>query len=133
MCPVKLLLPANVVCEGYVFTPVCDSVNWGVVSTQGVSGIHPPLDRHLPHPGQTPPGQTTPLGRHPPGQTSPLGRHPLGRQSPRQIPPRQTPPSRHPPGRHPLGRHPPGRHASGTRYTPGTKYTPLGLSTHPRD
>ena len=24
-----LLLPANVVCEGYVFTPVCDSVNGG--------------------------------------------------------------------------------------------------------
>ena len=25
-----LLPPANVVCEGYVFTPVCDSVNRGV-------------------------------------------------------------------------------------------------------
>ena len=24
-----LLPPANVVCEGYVFTPVCDSVNRG--------------------------------------------------------------------------------------------------------
>ena len=26
---VQLLPPANVVCEGYVFTPVCDSVNRG--------------------------------------------------------------------------------------------------------
>ena len=25
----SFLLPANVVCEGYVFTPVCDSVNRG--------------------------------------------------------------------------------------------------------
>ena len=26
---ITFLLPANVVCEGYVFTPVCDSVNRG--------------------------------------------------------------------------------------------------------
>ena len=26
---IALLPPANVVCEGYVFTPVCDSVNRG--------------------------------------------------------------------------------------------------------
>ena len=29
MTDVQLLPPANVVCEGYVFTPVCDSVNRG--------------------------------------------------------------------------------------------------------
>ena len=31
------LLPANVVCEGYVFTPVCDSVNRGVYVTGGTA------------------------------------------------------------------------------------------------
>ena len=29
VAPCEFLPPANVVCEGYVFTPVCDSVNRG--------------------------------------------------------------------------------------------------------
>ena len=37
-------------CEGYVFTPVCDSVNWGV-SAQVYAGIYTPRTK----------------GRHPPG------------------------------------------------------------------
>ena len=35
----QLLPPANVVCEGYVFTPVCDSVNRGG-GMRGCSGGH---------------------------------------------------------------------------------------------
>ena len=47
----KFLPPANEVCEGYVFTPVCHSVH---------GGVHPPR--------QTPPGQTSPpTGQTPPG------------------------------------------------------------------
>ena len=33
-----LLPPSNVVCEGYVFTPVCDSVNRGGGGVRGCSG-----------------------------------------------------------------------------------------------
>ena len=42
----QLLSPANVVCEGYVFTPVCDSVNragvrgWGACMAGGMAGGH---------------------------------------------------------------------------------------------
>ena len=76
MCPVKLLLPANVVCEGYVFTPVCDSVNWG--------GVYPGGVWDTPSSGQTPPPSwaDTPWADNPPGQTPPWA----------DIPPRQTPP-----------------------------------------
>ena len=35
------LPPANVVCEGYVFTPVCDSVNrGGMCGCSGRGGVH---------------------------------------------------------------------------------------------
>ena len=39
---VPLLPPANVVCEGYVFTPVCDSVNRGRGGMRGClgGGVH---------------------------------------------------------------------------------------------
>ena len=56
-----LLLPANEVCEGYVFTSVC-------LSTGGVCPIAfwdtPPRKT----PGQAPPRAGTPLGRIPPGR-----------------------------------------------------------------
>ena len=81
-----LLLPAaNVVCKGYVFTPVCYSVHRGDVC------LSPCWD--------TPPWADSPWADTSPGQTPP-GRHLSGRHpTPRQTPPRQTPP-----GRHPLGR-----------------------------
>ena len=64
----RLLLPTNVVCEGYVFTGVCLST-WGEYLTRYT-------------PGQTPPRQTPP------------GRHPLGQTPPRQTPPwADTPPA----------------------------------------
>ena len=65
--PNIFLPPANVVCEGYVFTPVCDSVNGGVylvpevylvlgvylVQGQGVPGpeggaVHSPVEGGVP-------------------------------------------------------------------------------------
>ena len=36
----QYLPPANVVCEGYVFTPVCDSVNRGGVHSCSGGGMH---------------------------------------------------------------------------------------------
>ena len=91
---VALLPPANEVCEGYVFTPVCQSFCSQGVSASVYAGIHTPPW------ADTPSGQTPPMGRHP------LGRYPLSRHPPAQTPPReQTPPwgadtsgSRHPPG-----------------------------------
>ena len=49
--------------QGHIFTPVCDSVHRGVVSSPLHVGIHT-------SPGIQPPGRHHP-GRHPPGQTSP--------------------------------------------------------------
>ena len=97
-----LLPPANVVCEGYVFTTLCDSVNRGgrcipaclapALWQTSPLGRHPP-GRHPPgrhtHPwADTPPVRHTPLGRHPPGQTPPRLDTPLGKHRP----PSQTPP-----------------------------------------
>ena len=62
---------ANVVCEGYVFTPVCQSF----CSQGGSASVHAG-SRHPP--GPDPPGTDTPPGnRHPPwDQTLPGSRHP---------------------------------------------------------
>ena len=58
----SLITGANEVCEGYVFTPVCQSFcSWGEVSASVYAGIH------------TPPGAYTPSGsRHPPGADTTL-------------------------------------------------------------
>ena len=83
----ELLPPGNEVCEGYVFTPVCQSFcSWGGVPEQ----VHP-LDRYTPRAGTPPwPGTPTPS----PGQvhTPPMGRYtPPGRYTPaRYTPPMQV-------------------------------------------
>ena len=43
----EYLPPANEVCEGYVFTPVCHSVHRGM-SASVHAGIHTPWSRHPP-------------------------------------------------------------------------------------
>ena len=101
----QFLPPANVVCECYIFTPVCDSVNGGCLPEGGV--------------WDTPPRQTPPPGRHP------LGRHPQA----------DTPPGRHLPlSRHPQADTPPGQTPLGQTPLADTPQadTPLGLSTPPR-
>ena len=83
----QYLMSANVVCEGYVFTPVCHSVHGeGALSVSVHAGIHPP-GRHTPL-GYTRPGQTHP-GRHTPWADTPLPQAdiPLGKHSPGQTPP----------------------------------------------
>ena len=60
--PNVLLPPANVVCEGYVFTPVCDFVNGG--------GLGSPPGKDTPT-NQTPPRDQTPQTRPPPGPDTP--------------------------------------------------------------
>ena len=56
---------ANEVCEGYVFTPVCQSFcSWGV----GMGGMPAPL-----HAGIHPPGQVHPLAGTPPQVHPPVG------------------------------------------------------------
>ena len=86
---------ANVVCEGYAFTPVCYSVHmWGGVCLNACWDTHP---RQTPPQADTPqvdtPGQTHPLGRHPPGRHHPLGRHPQADTPLDRHPPGQTPPA----------------------------------------
>ena len=81
-CAKLLLPPVNEVCEGYVFTPVCQSF----CSQRGGGQIPPsrytpqagtPPGRYTPrqvHPlASTPPGRYTPLAGTPPGQVHPLG------------------------------------------------------------
>ena len=98
----SLLPPANEVCKGYVFTPVCQSF----CSQGGYLGRCTPRGRYTP-PGQVhcpPRGRYTPLGRytprqvhhspwqvHPPWAGKPLGQvhPPAGTHLPRQV---------HPPG-----------------------------------
>ena len=63
----KFLLPANAVCEGYVFTGVLSVHRRGVLAPLH-AGIHPQAHTPGRHPtgGHTPPRQTPhPLGRHP--------------------------------------------------------------------
>ena len=81
-CFLVLLPPANVVCEGYVFTRVCHSF----CSEGGV-----PDQVHPPGPGPHPPGADTP---HPRDQV-----HPPVPGTPEQTPPRTryTPPRADPP------------------------------------
>ena len=109
---VLFLPPANEVCEGYVFTSVCQSF-----CSQGGSTwqVHP-LGRY--------PQAGTPLGRYPPAGTPLLGRYtppwagtPKTGTPPGQVHPplssRYTPLGRytHPPGQVPpwAGTHPPGQ------------------------
>ena len=124
-----LLLPfANVVCKGYVFTPVCHSVHRGV-SASVHTGIHPP--------GQTPCGQTSP-GRNPPWADTSPGRHPHADTPQADTPQADTssPTGRHHPGRHPRADTPPtlGRHPTHPGQTPRRQTPPrqcmLGY-THP--
>ena len=64
----QLLLPSNEVCEGYVFTPVCQSF----CSQGGTWARTPPW-------AGTPLGRYTPSGRYPMGRYTPPGQvHPLG-------------------------------------------------------
>ena len=103
------LPPANEVCEGYVFTPVCQSF-----SSQGGEylGRYPPgRSPHPPGRYPPPPWQEHPLGRYTPlGQVQPPGQVHLppwagtpywAGTPPRQVHPKQVPPRQvHPPGRY---------------------------------
>ena len=73
----SLLPPANKVCEGNVFTPVCHSVHSGGVCLRACWDTQPPA-ADTPLPGK----QTPPRSRHPPEQTPPGSRHPTGKQTP---------------------------------------------------
>ena len=76
----KLLLPANEACEGYVFTPVCQSFSsWGVC----LSACWDTLPGAL-H------GADIPQTRYPPGANPPPG--------PVTLPPGADPPGADPPG-----------------------------------
>ena len=75
----KLLPPANEVCEGYVFTPVCQSLFSGGVSAQCMLGYPPGPEADTPqtrgrHP--SPPRADTPweqnLSKQPPPNRPPL-------------------------------------------------------------
>ena len=136
---IPYLPPANEVCEGYVFTPVCQSFcsQWGVPGQ-----VHPPGRYPL---AGTPPwagtshGQVqpswagtpqagTPLGRHTPtpwASTPPWQVHPPGRYTPWQV---------HSPGRYtPLTRqvHPPGRYSPPPRAVHAGRYGQQADGTHP--
>ena len=107
----QFLPPAKEVCEGYVFTPVCQSF----CSHGGVPGQVPPSQAPCP-PGRYPPARYTPPARYPPA------RHP----APRQVPPK---PGTHPSQVHPLGGYTPwaGTPQAATplgRCTPPGRYTP---------
>ena len=61
------LPPANKVCEGYVFTPVCHSVQGGGVSLCACWDTHPSWEQ------TPPPGADTPRKQTPPRADIPLG------------------------------------------------------------
>ena len=78
------ILPANKLCKGYVFTPVCHSVHRGDVCPSACWDT-PPWDqrqiplgtrgRHRhprPGPGTSPPGADTPQEQTPPKEQTPL-------------------------------------------------------------
>ena len=66
------LLPANEVCKGYVFTPVCQSFcSQGGCLLQYMLGYIPPSWEQTPPPEQTPLGADTPRIRHPLGADTP--------------------------------------------------------------
>ena len=76
-------------CEGYVFTPVCDSVNRGGVPDQ----VHPPWNQVPPGPGTPPCDQVLPPGpgTHPGHKVPPVTRYsPLWPGTPPRT--RYTPP-----------------------------------------
>ena len=125
-----LLPPANVVCEGYVFTGVClSTVGEGL--PQCMLGDPPTRETPLnPLPGRPPlPGDHLP-GRPPPGrhpcQGDPLpGRPPLaGRPPARETPHQEDTPARETPlpGRPPLQAHTQGGKLRGIR----SRSTPKG-------
>ena len=130
-----LLPPANVVCEGYVFTRVCHSFcsRGGWSTWQGTPPrADTPRDQvHPPGPGTSPWTRYTPWSRHPPDQIHPSPPGPgtpprADTPSPRdQVPPDQvhTPLG---PGTPPWDQvHPPEQTPPQTRYTPlGTRYSP---------
>ena len=60
------LPPANEVCKGYIFTPVCQSFCFQGVSASVHAGIHTPLR------ADTPLEQRPPGSRHPPEADTPL-------------------------------------------------------------
>ena len=118
-------------CEGYVFTPVCDSVDGGSVCLSACWYIHPleadtPRGRHPPGTRHFPWKQTPSWGQTPTGS-----RHPLWKQTPpgsrhhpwEQTPPwDQTPPDTRPPWKQtPQGA---GNSPPGGRQTPAPP--PLG-------
>ena len=113
-CPIQVWLPANKVCEGYVFTGVC-------LSTGGVPGRYPSMQIH-PLPG-TLPGQVHPLTGTPPSRyTSWAGTPPwVG-----TTPGRYTNPSRQV---HPCTGTPPGRYTPQAHTTPRQVHTPWQI--HP--
>ena len=71
---ISQLPPANKVCEGYVFTPVCHFVHGGYLG----------LIRYTP-PAGTPPWAGTPPGRHTPWQVPSGQVHPPARYTPWQC------------------------------------------------
>ena len=92
----EFLPPANEVCEGYVFTPVCHSVHRRAVCLSACWDT-PPGSRH-------PLGADTPWSRHYPGADTPQSRHP-----PRaDIPPCAVHAGRY--GQQAGGMHPTGMH-----------------------
>ena len=105
----RFLPPANEVCEGYVFTPVCQSF-CSSVHRGGVPGQVHPRQVHLQ--ACSPPAAT------PPGQVHPQAGTPL-------LPDRYTPRQVHPPGRYtPQASTPPGAVHAG-------RYGQQVSSTHP--
>ena len=121
-----LLPPANVVCEGYVFTGVCLST--GGVSREGGTpqkeaspwqGVPPPPGRRHPPGIENPPEGGTSLARRPPGR-----RHPPARRPP--TPWKEAPPQKEaPPGKEtPLPRRSiPLKEAPPSKETPGNRHT----------
>ena len=87
---ISLLPPANEVCEGYVFTPVCQSFcSWGEYLGRYTSSGQVHSSK-----AGTPPRQVHPqAGTHTPRQVHPLGRYTPWADAPRQVHPQAgTPP-----------------------------------------
>ena len=111
-CSDNSLPPANEVCEGYVFTPVCQSScsRGGGKYLGSYAPAGTPSQAGTPPWQVQPPGQVYPLpGRYTPslaGTPSPWHVHPPGQVPPGRYPPAGTPPL---PGRYtPQQVHPPG-------------------------
>ena len=73
---INFLLPANKVCEGYVFTPVCQRFcSQGVCLLQCMLGYTPHQSRHSPSGANTPRADTQPMSIHPPPCAVHAGRY----------------------------------------------------------